>query len=302
LETVHTVSAEMPAGGGNGRSSTARDIDVLMITYNRPEYTRVALARLLETCDASMRVWLWHNGEDGATLEVVKSLADHPRVYEFYHSRENARLREPTNWLWRNAKGAYLAKVDDDCRMPEGWGETLRQAHEDVPQFGIISCWPFLEEDFLPEVSRPKIGTFNGHRLLQNFWVGGSGYLMKRQVLEQLKGLGVDESFSKFCLRAARHGWINGWYYPFLYMDHMDDPRSPYTTMRTEEDFRRRPTLSSLRFNTTSLQALRERAHMAAVEVQQASINPRDYFGWYARMRRIKNRLLGRGRVARFNP
>lgn len=34
--------------------------DVLMITYNRAEYTRRALARLLDTADETMRIWVWH--------------------------------------------------------------------------------------------------------------------------------------------------------------------------------------------------------------------------------------------------
>ena len=45
-----------------------QSIDILMITYNRPEYTRLSLERLLATCDESMRVWVWHNGTDEETL------------------------------------------------------------------------------------------------------------------------------------------------------------------------------------------------------------------------------------------
>ena len=94
-------------------------IDVLMITYNRPAYTRLALSELLARSDDSMRVWLWHNGEDAETLEVVREFEEHPRVYRSYHSKENLGLTGPTNWLFENAKGAYISKVDDDCVVPE---------------------------------------------------------------------------------------------------------------------------------------------------------------------------------------
>src|SRR5688500_2847859 len=110
-------------------------VDILMITYNRPRYTQLSLTRLLETCDESMRVCLWHNGEHSETLEVAKSLANHPRVHEFHHSHVNVRLREPTNWFWQHANGNYLGKVDDDCLVPTGWAQTLRTAHEAEPRF-----------------------------------------------------------------------------------------------------------------------------------------------------------------------
>ncbi len=277
-------------------------VDVLMITYNRPQYTRLALSRLLETADDSVRVWIWQNGNDEETVDLVRGLAAHPRVRQFHHSPENQMLRGPTNWFWSRADGRLLGKVDDDCLVPEGWVEALRQAHRDVPELGAISCWPFLEEDFVPERAGGKVQRVGRHQVLRNHWVGGSGYLMKRGVYENLGPLGEREAFSGYCLRAAGAGWVNGWYYPFLLMDHMEDPRSPNTRMKTETDFQKMPSLSSRRFGTPSLAAMRERASRAAAEVQEASLDLRDYVGWRAQVRRIKNRLLRRGRIARFHP
>lgn len=93
--------------------------DILMITHNRPEYTRLALSRLLHTCDETMRVWIWHNGLHQETLDVVRTLRDHRHVFKFYHSPQNVKLREPTNWLWKHARGEYLSKVGDNCLLPD---------------------------------------------------------------------------------------------------------------------------------------------------------------------------------------
>ena len=98
-------------------------VDVLMITYNRPEYTRLALDRLLATGDENLRVWLWHNGAHEETLSVVREHLDHPCVWKFHHSRENAKLRDPTNWILQEGDSEYVSKVDDDCLVPEGWIE-----------------------------------------------------------------------------------------------------------------------------------------------------------------------------------
>jgi glycosyltransferase involved in cell wall biosynthesis len=245
-------------------------IDILMITYNRPEYTRLSLTRLLETCDESTRVWLWHNGEHGETLEVVKSLVDHPRVHEFRHSKENKKLREPTNWLWQNAKGEYLSKVDDDCLVPHGWAQKLRAAHIAVPEFGIIACWHFREEDILPAGVR-KVRRFAGQEVMQNLWVGGSGYLMKRAARERVGILANGQSFTAYCVEVTKAGWINGWYYPFLLQEHMDDPRSPHSLLKTDEDLTRYMPLSAETNGVTTVAAWQAQLCRSAQLVQEVS-------------------------------
>lgn len=267
-------------------------IDVLMITYNRPDYTRLALTRLLETCDERMRVWIWQNGSDPATLEIAKSLAGHPRVYRFHHSEENRQLTAPTNWLFEQAEGEFVSKVDDDCLMPFGWADTLRQAHADEPRFGVLGCWRFPDEDFRPELASRKIKTFtNGHRLMVNCWVEGSGYLMRRQCVQQLGLLREGSSFTNYCIDLASRGWVNGWYYPFLYQEHMDDPVSVHCDLKTDDDIRSRPPLMAQRWGVRSLEEWSNCFREEAVGLQQASTDPRTYLGWRRKLGNVKKRL-----------
>ena len=200
-------------------------IDILMITFNRAAYTRLALPRLLETCDETMNVWLWHNGTDAETLDVVRPHARHPRVRAFHHSPENRGLEEPTNWLLANADGAYLSKVDDDCLMPDGWADTLRRAHADEPRFGVLGCWRFPEEDFEPELAYRKIKEFpGGHRVMLNLWTEGSCFLMKRRCRDEQGPLASGQSFPQYCKKLAFNGWTNGHYFPFIKYENLDDP------------------------------------------------------------------------------
>lgn len=271
---------------------TGRDIDILVITYNRPEYTALALRRLLETCDETMRVWIWHNGKHAETLEVARSLASHPRVHRFNESADNVGLRTPTNWLWREAGGAYLSKVDDDCLLPAGWAQRLRQAHEDEPRFGILGCWRFFPEDFDPTLATPKISAFGGgHQVLQNFWVEGSGYLMKRACLVRQPQLGPRDSFTSFCIARALEGWVNGWYYPFIEQEHMDDPRSPHSLLHSDEDLRRYMPLSAQTNRVASVKEWQAQLRRSARIVQAASIDRRDYRGWRSMLRRAQQRI-----------
>ncbi|MBN1806110.1 MAG: glycosyltransferase family 2 protein [Sedimentisphaerales bacterium] len=269
------------------------DIDILMITYNRPEYTRLSLKRLLTTCDESMRVWVWHNGSDEETLGIVKSFRNHPRFFKFHHSIENKKLNEPTNWLWTHAKGDFFGKVDDDCLMPMGWANKLRQAHVDVPEFGVLGCWHFPEEDFVPDVAKKKIKTFQReHQIMQNCWVGGSGYIMKSRCARTIGVLRPKHSFTEYCIKLAAKGWINGWYYPFLYQEHMDDPRSPNTLLKSDNDLKKYLPLTAQNFGINTLEEWLQFLRNEAVVAQAANINPKHYVGWGSKLNRLSKKIF----------
>ena len=134
-----------------------------------------------------------------------------------------------------------------------------------------------------------------GHRVLKNCWIAGTGHLIKRRCLEDGgSALAEGQTFTNWCVHLAARGWIHGWYYPFLYMENMDDPRSPLTQLRTEDDFRANKGLSPTRFGVTSLEELRARQTQLALEVQTCSTNPWHYIGWQGRARRLMSRLRKR--------
>jgi hypothetical protein len=259
-----------------------------MITHQRAAFTRMSLERLLNSCDSEMRVWVWHNGDHAETLNVVRSFELHPRFHKLYVSPVNLKLREPTNWFWANSDGEYLSKVDDDCLVSDNWAMKLRKAHDVEPKLGLVACWLFYEEDFVPELAARKIRTITGgHKIMVHGFVQGSGYVMKREVYRQLGPIRDEDSFTTYGIRATYHGWINGWYYPFIPHDHMDDARSPNYPFRTDEDFRANLSLSKANFGITSISEARALSRTLARQVQTEIIDPRDHFGW----RKILNKL-----------
>lgn len=270
-----------------------RSTDVLMITYNRPGYTRLALETLLENSDESTRVWLWHNGADEETLTVANEYQRH--VYRFHHCRDNLALTTPTNWLYENAAGAYLSKVDDDCLVPALWVKKLREAHEDEPRFGVIGCWRFQEEDFEAALAQRKIRMFSGgHRLLVNMWIEGSGYLMKRACVERFGPLRRGRSFTDYCIEIGRAGWINGWIYPFLYQEHLDDPRAEHSALKTDADLNRHLPLSARRNGVASLEQWLNQLRRSARVVQEA---PTDPAYWSPGRRRLRHAMSKARRI-----
>lgn len=275
-------------------------VDVLMITYRSPDYVRKSLPHLLETCDEATRVWLWHNGDDEETLSVVQAHADDPRVHRFHHSRDNVRLRPPTNWLWQEGDGAFVSKVDDDCLPEHGWIQKLRHAHAENPSFGAVGCWRFRDEDFVPELANRKIVAYaGGVQLLRNHWVQGSGYLLPRPLVERQGLIQEGQTFTDYCLALARRGAVNGWLYPFVREENMDDPRSPLTMLTDDESLRRRLPLTAQNLGITTVSDWASQEHESAVAVQAASLDLRQYGGWRAKVRngrkRIRRLVRGRG-------
>lgn len=272
---------------------TDRRADILMITYNSAEYVRRSLPPLLDSCGENDRVWLWHNGDDEETLEVTTSFASDPRVARFHHSRENVRLRLPTNWMWSESSADFVSKVDDDCIVTDGWLDTFEDAICTNPEFGVVGSWRHPPEDGDLSVARKKIVRFSGgHHLMRNLWVQGSGYLLARHWI--LKGglLRDDESFTTYCIRLGRAGAINGWYYPFVFEDHMDDPRSPNTLLRSDADLLKRLPLSAQANGIRTLAAWQDLLRRSAIVVQSASLDPRHYSGWRRQVRSGRRRIL----------
>lgn len=270
-----------------------RRADILMITYRSAEYVRRSLPPLLDSCGETDRVWLWHNGDDEETLEVTTSFTSDPRVARFHHSRENVRLRPPTNWMWSESSADFVSKVDDDCIVSDGWLDTFADAFRVNPEFGVVGSWRHPPEDGDLRVAKKKIVCFSGgHQLMRNLWVQGSGYLLARRWIQQVGLLRNNDSFPKYCIRLAESGAINGWYYPFVFEDHMDDPRSPNTLLRSDADLLERLPLSAQFNGIQTLADWQNQIRRSAIVAQSASLDPRNYSGWRSKVRSGRRRIL----------
>lgn len=270
----------------------SRRADIVMITYRSAGYLHLSLPRLLDSLGQEDRVWLWHNGDDEATLEALKPFLQDERVARFHHSRENVKLRQPTNWLWQESGATFVSKVDDDCLIDPHWLDTFRSYHSDVPDLGVIGSWRHPEQDFLPRVAERKITSHpGGHRIMRNAWVQGSGYLVRRDAVLALGGLQPAESFTALCIRLARTGAINGFAYPFVPEDHMDDPRSPHTLIRTDEDLAARLPLSAQANGVKTVAEWTDQLVQSAELLQRAPHDPKHYSGWRAKVRNGRRRI-----------
>jgi len=265
--------------------------EVLIVGYNRPEHLKKSLSSLLENAEnQNLLVRIWQNGTHSETCKVIKEFQSHPSISEIHWSKENVKLREPTNWLIKNSKADFIGKVDDDCLLPNDWASQLINIHNNILESGynpgMLGCWRFQDEDFRPDLAEKKIQTFNKIKILRNPWVEGSGFLMPKNLTIELGEIRKNETFTKYCIRAAKRGYINGWVYPFIHQIHMDDPRAKISMIKNQEEFEKYIPLSAINFGAKNIDDWDQQLRKSAITVQEAPYDPKYYGVWRSRIRR----------------
>ncbi len=219
-------------------------IDLAFITYERLDYTKLALASVLADPTEAFSLTIWDNASTDGTVEYLKNEVNDPRIADIVFSKENIGQTAAVNEVWARSKADLLGKLDNDCILTPGWTRTLAQAHRDIEQLGVLACWHFFEEDFDHERARHKIQTFGRHQIFRHPWTCGTGLLIKRRDFEEFGPI-QEKATTQYWLKMAAAGRINGFYYPLIYQEHMDDPKSQYSKVRTDDGLRQHATITA---------------------------------------------------------
>ncbi len=202
-------------------------VDLLLITWNRRHYVEKTLENLLKS-DANFRLYCWDNNSEDGTAEIIAALDD-PRVVKKHFSKDNVKQREPSLWFFGQAQSDVVGKIDDDILFPPGWIETIAPLIRSNKQFGLLSCWNYMENDWNENLAKEKIINLGGDRFFQNTWVGGTSFLARLENLmpyihknPNAPGFPIDQYLM------TQSGLINGYPLPLMFAHHMDDPRSEH--------------------------------------------------------------------------
>lgn len=124
-------------------------ISVVICTHNRSDYLVKAIRSVLEqdisSCEYELMVV--DNNSIDATAKIVGNfshLGNLRYVFEPELGLCNAR-----NTGWRNAKGRYVAYLDDDAIAAPGWLSAIREAFAMTPPPGVVGgpAFPIWESD-----------------------------------------------------------------------------------------------------------------------------------------------------------
>ena len=214
----------------------AMKIHLAFICYNRVEYTKLSLASILADPSEVFSLTIWDNASTDGTAEYLKNEVHDTRIEDMVFSKTNIGQIAAINHIWGNSKADLLGKLDNDCLVTPGWTRILAQAHVNIPQLGAVACWHYPLDEFDEEAARRagKIQAFNGYEILRHPWTCGTGLLIKRETYVQFGPMQSDTT-THYWKKLAQAGYINGFYFPLVPQEHMDDPRSSYCLIRDDE-------------------------------------------------------------------
>ena len=91
----------------------------------------------------------------------------------------------------------------------------------------------------------------------------------------------------------AGKGYVNGFYYPLVYQEHMDDPKSEYSRLKDEESYQAAKAVT-FNLNYHGQDTLDDRWVWRQKVLDNLLDDPWDvkhYTGWRGRLRRVRSRL-----------
>jgi glycosyltransferase involved in cell wall biosynthesis len=276
-------------------------IAIVIPTHNRLEYTRKCISRLLENPAEEFDLYLWDNASTDETPEFLKGGVKDSRIVEVILSKENVGQTGAMNYVWNKTKAELVGKLDNDCLVTPGWTRILARAHADIPELGVVACWHYPLDELDESAARKagKIQSFNGHQIFRHPWVCGSGFIMKRSTYKHYGcwQSGIDVGTTEYFLNMALGGEINGWYFPPILQEHMDDPKSMHSMVTNDEDVCKWYDVTYT-LRTKKITNMRERWKRRDIVLANLNSGPWDvkyYVGWRRKLRsgmeRVRNIL-----------
>jgi glycosyltransferase involved in cell wall biosynthesis len=267
-------------------------VHLVMMTCNRLEYTHLSLPALLADRDEEFALTVWDNGSTDGTQDYLRTVRD-SRIVDMVFLAKNRGQAYVTNKVWSETDAKLVGKVDNDCVVSPGWTRTLAQAHEDIENLGVVGCWHFFREDFDYQRAKHKIHSFGRHRIFRHPWIDGSALLVKRKVYSEFGPCRENEYLSGFWLRLARAGYINGFYYPLVMQNHLDDPMNSRCLIKDAESFEKHSEITqSLKAGRYSnVEGRRQWRQEIVRNLLDDPVDPKHYLGWRRKWRAVRQKV-----------
>ena len=265
-------------------------IQLVFITYNRLAYTSLALASILADPSEFFNLTIWDNASTDGTVEYLRKEVNDPRIDDIIFSQKNVGQTSAINTIWGGSKADLLGKLDNDCLMTPGWTRNLAKVHMDIARLGVIACWHYPLDEFDEEAARRagKIQEYGNHKILRHPWTCGTGLLIKRETFRQFGPI-QGKATTQYWLHMALKGYVNGYYYPLVRQEHMDDPRSKHSLLYDDESIIKRRHMSVVLSNNNirTMKELWRRRRRILYNLNSGPWEPRCYVGWRGKIRSL---------------
>jgi glycosyltransferase involved in cell wall biosynthesis len=264
-------------------------VDLIFLAYNRLNYTKLAMASLLADPTEEFSMTIWDNGSTDGTREYLSSLDD-ARIVRKVFAQENVHLQGAVNDFFSKSSADLLGIIPNDFLVTPGWTRPIVQAHADVEEFGMIGCWHFGPEYFDTTRAKHKIQNFGQHQVLRHPWTGGGAGLVKLKAIREC-GFLQSSSTPGYWKQMALKGYVNGFYFPLIYVEHMAYPWSEHyaSSDRLQEGIE-----MGVTYRNRGIHTLDEAKAWHEFVVRDFLDGPWEakyYVGWRNKLRYLRHRL-----------
>lgn len=167
-------------------------VALLMLTWDRLEYTKMSLESLFENTLYPYDLWIIDNKNDkDDTREYLIDLKKRePRITKLILNDTNEGLSKPTNRFWRETTTEMVGKIDNDTLVPRGWLTKLVEALDKVPQLMMVSGIHFENWKSVYGNHTVPCKIINGIKLHFPTHTGGCCYIFRRDAINKMGYLG----------------------------------------------------------------------------------------------------------------
>lgn len=169
-----------------------KGIDVCICTFNRVDYLRQCVESLLPQLNSEVVITIIDNNSTDATGSYVNTLVEKNYTVRYF-LESNQGLSYARNRGWKESKQEWIFYMDDDC-LPES--NILKNAqlailnHPEADALGgpIYPVFSTSRPSWLPHGFGKFNLPFEKFTLIDNGYLRGGCFLVKRSVLESLGG------------------------------------------------------------------------------------------------------------------
>lgn len=196
-------------------------ISIVVVTYNRLDYTKQCLESIVIGTDVPMELIVVDNASTDGSREwldvFVNNLRTHGFPAQFIPQFENVGCAEGYNIGFRAATGDPIFRVDNDVILPHGWASAFLTYWDTDPKLGMLTTDLETEPRAHPENVRvsPKLGISYFRDVWHDHGIGSWCMAHRRAMFEEIGYYRTDFGLivmndTDLELRAERAGWKIG--------------------------------------------------------------------------------------------
>ena len=160
--------------------------DIILVTYNRLEFTKQVIESIIERTKSSYRLIVVDNASEDGSREYLMDLHTKDDIDVYIQNDENEGLEQALQRGLQEVKSKYFVTVDNDCIAPElnpCWLKQVTNVMDFFPDFGAVALRPQVLIGVGPIFDKTGEKT-----IVENNVCGGSYRVMRTDLIKKIGG------------------------------------------------------------------------------------------------------------------